>query len=117
MKLGMIAEPKEESFVKAAERGLAFLEFCINVGSKADEFLSSVPELVKYSNQTNVGIGSVGRWGADRILPDGSLNDEEVNLSYKLIDAASELSCANFVCGCNYVESLSYYRNCQVAIQ
>ncbi len=116
MKLGIIASPKVESFAEAASIGLEFLEFCINVNSDVDEFLRDVEKLKIASQQTGVAVGSIGRWGSDRIGKNGII-EEELKRSYQLIDAAANLGCGNFVCGCNYVEELSYYENCTLAIE
>ncbi|MFC0328576.1 sugar phosphate isomerase/epimerase family protein [Paenibacillus sepulcri] len=115
MKLGIIASPEAASFHQAKEIGLEFLEFCINIGSDLDAFIASVPVLKEASGQTGVQVGSVGRWGTDRIAKEGIV-EEELQASYALIDAASELGCRNFVCGVNYVEELSYYENVTLAI-
>ncbi|MBO7748695.1 sugar phosphate isomerase/epimerase [Paenibacillus sp. MWE-103] len=116
MKLGIIADPKAESFDYAAGLGLEFVEFCINVGVPAEEFAVKVPELKAASARAGVAVGSIGRWGADRIAKDGSIVEEELQASYTLIDACQELGCPVFVCGANYVEELSYYENVRAAI-
>ncbi|QHT63508.1 sugar phosphate isomerase/epimerase [Paenibacillus lycopersici] len=116
MKLGIIAEPKAESFDYAAGLGLEFLEFCINVGVPAGDFAAVVPELKAASARTGVAVGSIGRWGPDRIAKDGSIIEEELQASYTLIDACQELGCPVFVCGANYIEERSYFENVQSAI-
>lgn len=115
MKLGIIAHPQPESFEQARAYGLDFVEFCINVGADTEAFVASVPALKQASEQTGVGVASVGRWGADRIGANGVL-EEELEISYSLIRAASDLGCPNFVCGVNLVEELSFYDNCRYAI-
>lgn len=116
MKLGIIADPKEISFKMASEKELSFLEFCINIGYNLEEFISDVENIKAWIAKYNVKVGSIGRWGSDRIDKEGKIIDEELKISYKLIDVASELGCPNFVCGCNYIEELSYYENCTAAI-
>lgn len=116
MKLGIIADCKAESFDKARAKGLEFLEFCINVGHDPSVLTDQIPQLKEAMARTGVSVGSIGRWGSDRIAPDGSLVEEELQASYRLIDAAAELSCPNFVCGVNYLEGLSFYQNCTSAI-
>jgi len=116
MKLGLIGNPDEDTFRKAKEKGLDFVEFCINVNSDVDSFLNDVGMIAKLSGNYEVGIQSIGRWGADRISPTGII-EEELQISYQLIDAASQLNCGNFICGCNYVDTLSYYENCSLAIE
>lgn len=116
MELGIIGAPKEESFRYASEKGLSFLEFCLNIGYNLDEFFGNLEEIKRWINKYNVKVASIGRWGTDRIDKAGNIIEEELQISYKLIDAASELGCKNFVCGCNYIEELSYYENCTAAI-
>ncbi|MDP4085930.1 MAG: sugar phosphate isomerase/epimerase [Bacillota bacterium] len=117
MKIGIIGLPNEESFKNAAEKGLEFLEFCINVNSNIEEFINSIDLIKQWIEKYDVSVGSIGRWGSDRIDSKGNVNKDELEISYKLIDAASELNCQNFVCGCNYIHELSYYENCQAAIE
>lgn len=117
MKLGIIRLPREESFIMAQSKGLDFLEFCINKGYETDDFFNSVGSLKAWSIQYNVAIGSIGRWKSERIDAKGKVIEAELELSYRLIDAALELGCPNFVCGCNYVDELSYYENCTAAME
>jgi sugar phosphate isomerase/epimerase len=117
MKLGMIALPKEESFISAQQKGLDFLEFCINTNHDADGFLGSIKGIRECMEEYGVVVQSIGRWKSERINRDGSLNEAELELSYRLIDAADFLGCSNFVCGCNYIEELSYYQNCTSAME
>ncbi|MFC4777020.1 sugar phosphate isomerase/epimerase family protein [Paenibacillus sp. GCM10023252] len=116
MKLGIIAARQTESFDEARELGLQFVEFTCNVSDDLTPFFSSIPELRAASERTGVAVGSIGRWGPDRIAADGTVIEEELQMSYALIDAAVELQCPVFVCGCNYVEERSYYENVTSAI-
>ncbi len=116
MELGIIGPPVEESFKKAAKKELDFLEFCINIGHDTQSFFNNVENFKKWIGQYKVKVGSIGRWGSDRIDKEGNIIEEELELSYRLIDVANELACKNFVCGCNYIEGLSYYENSTAAI-
>lgn len=116
MQLGIIAGYQEKDFKMASEKGLSFLEFCINVGSNTQDFFDSIESIKEWSKQYQVGVQSIGRWGTDRIDQKGALVEEELQVSYQLIDAAAALGCPNFVCGCNYIEDLSFYENCTSAI-
>lgn len=116
MKLGIIASPNADSFEYAAGNGLEFVEFCINVEQNVQQFASRVPELKAAGERFGVKVGSIGRWGSDRIAKDGSVVEDELQASYALIDAASELGCPVFVCGANYVEERSYFENVASAI-
>ena len=73
MKLGRIAAPREESFLRAKELGLEFLEFCEDVNRDHEQFLKDVPQLRKWSGETGVAVGSIGRWGAEKFDAEGNL--------------------------------------------
>lgn len=79
--------------------------------------MGNLTKIAEWSKKYKVGVQSIGRWGADKIDSEGKLLDDELKNSYRLIDAASELQCTNFVCGCNYVNVLSYYENSRLAIE
>lgn len=123
MKLGIIAKPVEESFIMAKEKGLEFLEFCIN-GRVDNNSTENVKELYAninlikgYIEKYNVSVGSIGRWGSNRIDVDGNVIEEELEAAKILIDCASAFGCKNFISGCNYVDSLSLYDNYTAAIK
>ncbi len=116
MKLGIIATVEEQSFVEAKRRGLSFLEFCVNEGDDVDAFCDRQEQIVQWSKQYGIEIGSIGRWKSERIDKNGEIIAEELDRCRKLIDAASTLECPSFVVGCNYVEELSFYANCTAAI-
>lgn len=124
MKLGMIAgarvdnwEQLEQSFRTAQQKGLSFLEFCVNIGQDCTAFLAKAEELKTLIDSYGVGVGSIGRWGTDKIDTDGNLIEDELKNSFLLIDAAAQLGCKVFNTGVNYVEGLSYYQNITCAIQ
>lgn len=119
MKLGIIANDFERAdFERAEKLGLSFLEFCINcnTGDRYKDFYSRADEINKYIAETGVFVGSVGRWGVEKINPDGSINETEFEIDSVLIKAAAKINCDVFVCGCNYLEDFSFYENCQFAI-
>ncbi|MDT0145588.1 sugar phosphate isomerase/epimerase [Priestia aryabhattai] len=116
MQLGIIAKPTEESFQNAEQKELDFVELCINEGHDVEEFYRNKKQLAQWKDKYGVNVGSIGRWKSIRINPQGRVIEDELQKCFKLIDVASELECANFVSGCNYVEELSYYENCSAAI-
>lgn len=117
MQLGIISKGFEKKdFERVSSLGLSFLELCINVGVNVEDFTSQTDKVNTRIKETGVAIGSIGRWGTDRILPDGTFNDSELNSDLLLIEAAGKVGCTNFICGCNYIESLSYFENCRLAI-
>lgn len=122
MKLGIIANCDkemfgEEVFRSAKEKGLEFLEFCINDGKDINTYISETPKLKDYLQKYNLEIGSVGRWGSTRILNDGTINCAELETEKALIKWCFEIGCKVYVTGCNYIESLSLYENITSAIR
>lgn len=115
MKLGIIASPDRGGFEWAKGLGLSFVEFDINVGQDAQAFYDRVPELKAASAETGVAVGAVGRWGGQKISADG-LVEAEVEANCTLVRAAAALGSPVFITGCNFVEELSYYDNCRLAI-
>ena len=113
MNLGIIGWIDEESFQKAKQRGLEFIE--LDVNNRAEEFLSHIDQIKEYSARYEMAIGAVGRWGSDRICENG-ICEEELELEYRLVEATAQLGCNVYITGCNYVESLSYFENCKFAI-
>ena len=116
MKLGIIRNWDEGSFIWAAERSLDFLEFCVNAGYDVNEFCEKVPTLKEYIAKYGVSVGAVGRFGTSKLDADGNISEEETRYSCKLIDAAVELGCPVYVTGCNYVNTMSFFDNCARAI-
>ncbi len=117
MKLGIIEAPGEKGFQHAAQFGLSFVEYCINVGQDVSKFAARVNELEKLSSQYDIAVGSIGRWGTDKVNKDGSLIEEEVQNSFRLVDVCAALGTGVFNTGVNFVEELSHYANVTAAIQ
>ncbi len=113
MKLGRIAWFEEADFQGAKDRGMEFIE--LDVNDRAEMFLENVETIRGRSEKYQMPIGAVGRWGSRRICREGICR-EELELECRLIDAAARLDCGIYITGCNYVEELSYYENCTLAI-
>lgn len=121
MKLGIIMSPEAESFRKAKELGLDFLEFDCNPeeywGGPVDKLAEKQEELKKASEETGVEVGAVGRW-ASRILDDkGQIIEAEWNNVRTVIDFGAYLGAKHYLCSVNYVEGISYYQNITAAIK
>lgn len=117
MKLGIIAAPNELSFQRAKQKGLDFIEICVNEGQNVEEFYQNRNKLEEWKAEYGISIGSIGRWKSLRVGTKGEVIEEELERCFRLIDVASELGSPNFVSGCNYVEELSYFENCSAAIK
>lgn len=116
MQLGIIAEPTKESFIMAQSKKLSFIELCINIDKDVKAFAETVNQLNDWVSQYGVQIGSIGRWGSDRIDEKGKPIEEELKKEYMLIDACHALGCPVYITGCNEQASLTYLNNCQAAI-
>ena len=114
MKLGIIGWFDEVSFQLAANQNLEFMELCVN--DAAEAFLTMLEQTKLYSEQYDLPIASLGRWGADKIDASGCIIESELALEYQLIEAAAYLECPIYVTGCNFIETLSYFENVKAAI-
>lgn len=117
MKLGIISgcAYQPEDFFKAKERGLSFLEYCVNIGCDWEAFVHSADSIIQSTKETGVTVGSVGRWGSDRITKDG-INAEELKIDKALLETAAKIGSPVYVVGCNYIPESSLYENCTMAI-
>lgn len=115
MKLGIITSPDTEGIRYVASKGLKYAEFCYNVGNDVTLLENAVPELQAAMRETGVSLGSLGRWGAKKTAPDGSMIESEWTDTCRLIDIAAEFGCPVFNTGVNYVDELPYLVNIECA--
>lgn len=116
MKLGIINGWDEGNFKYVKDKGLEAVEFCINFGNDTALFLSRAAEIKGYSEKYGIAVGSMGRWGMDRIDEKGEIIPSALQDDKNLIDAASVIGCPVYNVGINYIDSMSFYDNCQNAI-
>lgn len=120
MKLGMIMPFSADSFEKAKELGLDFVEFDLNHpnywGVNMDSILPQTGEIKAAMERTGVAVGGVGRWGSQIIAADGSLIEHELDEVKKAIDFAASVGCENYLVSCNYAPELTYYKNLTASI-
>lgn len=117
MILGMINDYSEKGFKEVRRFGLDAIEFCLNWDVDSDEALSRKEEIKGYSEKYNVKVGSIGRWGMNRIDENGAPLPEALHHDKNLIDLASYLGSPVYNVGCNYAEKFGYYENCDFAIR
>ena len=121
MKIGMICSNTEDkygpqAFAKIQELGLDFIEVCCNFDPDNEQFLANVKQTKKLVEDTGITIGSVGRWNLCA-NQGGVIVAEELDKNIRLMNAAAEVGCPVFVCGCNYDPSISRYKNYGAAIE
>ena len=121
MKLGIIMPPKPESFEKAKALGLDFVEFDCNptdfFGVPTAGLLAAKEELKAASESTGVEVGAVGRWASHILDENGQVVPAEWEDVKAVIDLGAFLGAKYYLCSCNYVKSLSYYKNITAAIK
>ena len=121
MKLGIIMPPKPDSFQKAKELGLDFVEFDCNptsfFGVPVSELDAAKEELKAASESTGVEVGAVGRWASPVLGPDGEPDPDEWAQVKAVIDFGAYLGAKHYLCSVNYVKELSYYKNITAAIK
>ena len=117
MKLGIINDWSEDGFRYVKEKGLEAIEFCVNYYSDSKAFLEKAPQVAQLSKKYGIPVGSTGRWGATRLDEKGNIIEKALQEDKDIIEAASIMGCPIFNTGCNWTEGLSYYENCQRAIE
>ena len=121
MKLGIIMPPKPDSFQKAKELGLDFVEFDCNptsfFGVPVSELDAAKEELKAASESTGVEVGAVGRWASPVLGPDGEPDPDEWAQVKAVIDFGAYLGAKHYLCSVNYVKELSYYKNITATIK
>lgn len=122
MKLGIIGASYPDrygpvAFEEVGKLGLDFIEVCCNFDPDTDEFIARASETRKLVEQTGIKIGSVGRWNLENVNRGGVIDPVQLDKNIRLMNAAAEVGCPVFVCGCNYDGDVSRYKNYGVAIE
>ena len=117
MRIGQIYSYNDPAYFHDAKaNGLEFIEVCCNFAPDNEAFIAAVDKIKQGINETGVDVSSVGRWNHEMMVS-GKI-DAEQQASYKaLLDAAIEVGAKTFVCGANYDDSISLFRNYSNAIE
>lgn len=115
MKLGIISGFDAGSFDYVKSLGLSFIESCRNDDGEAQSFIDNAASIKENIARTGIPIASVGRWNSSP-NDGGKYNEQQMNLQYALMDAAIEVGSPVFVCGCNYDNGISLFRNYSFAV-
>lgn len=116
MKLGIINGYSASSFDYVKSIGLDFIEVCRNDDNEAADFIAKADSVKAEIKRTGLPIQSVGRWNCISNVG-GRLDADKLALQKGLLDAAIKVGSPNFVCGINYDDSVSLYRNLTIAIE
>ncbi len=116
MRLGRIQNNyTSQGFDKVKEQGLEFIEICCNNAEEAHALITAKNDIRAHIKRTGIDVSCIGRWNHN-ILKNGEINTESKENYIALLDTAIELGAKTFVCGCNYDETVSLFRNYQNAI-
>lgn len=115
MQLGMIHGFDSAAFDYVKRKSLSFIEICRNYDREAEDFISAVDDVRRNMERTGVRIASVGRWNS-KPNAGGSLDRDVLERNLRLLDAAHAVGAPVFVCGCNYAQEISLYRNYMFAV-
>ncbi len=116
MKLGMIRYPNSESFDYLQKRGLSFMECCCNFDPDSKNFIENKDQIKADIARTGVPVQSVGRWNSAPNVG-GMIDKDVMDLNLALLRAAVDVGAKVFVCGCNYDDNISLYKNYGAAIE
>lgn len=116
MRLGRIQNNyTAEGFDLVKNSGLSFIEICCNSAEEATQLIHAQEKVRTEIARTGIDVSSVGRW-CHSLQAGGRLDEEKKQNYFALLDTAIALGARTFVCGCNYDESVSLYRNYENAI-
>ena len=117
MKLGMINNgPTKESLDYVKSLGLSFIEICNNDNGESKAFSDGYEKTAALVKEAGLTFGSIGRWNS-AMNAGGKVNEEEFAIVSRNLDNAIDAGCPSFVCGCNYDNSISLFRNYSAAIE
>lgn len=117
MKLGMINNQFTlESYQQVKQRGLSFVEICCNYDKDTQALRDAVPQIQENLRVTGLVIGSVGRWNS-QVNRGGKLDEQQFSTVKCNLDSAVAVGAPVFVCGFNYDDSVSRFRNYCAAVE
>lgn len=116
MHLGIINGWSDGCLKAVHDKGLKWVEFCVNHNYDSAEVLAEKERIAESCRKYDVRVGSIGRWGMKRIDENGQIIPEALAHDKNCIDLASYLGCPVFNAGCNEVEGKSFMENCDIAV-
>ncbi len=117
MRLGRIYfDHTAEGYKKVKENGLDFVEICCNYDKDVEWVVGEREYFKNIVEESGVEIGCLGKWNHE-LLVNGTVDRVKLDSYVKLLDTAAYLGAKTFVCGCNYDDSISLYKNYTNAIE
>ena len=115
MRLGRICKFGDQEFEMVRASGLEFIEICCNNPQETEALISAKEDVKERIKRTGIEISCVGRWN-HTVQQNGKIDAEQAERYVALMETAIELGAKTFVCGCNYDDSISLFRNYENAI-
>ena len=116
MRLGRIQNNyTQEGFDLVKNSGLQFVEICCNNAEEAAKLIGAKDSVKAQIARTGIDVSCVGRWNHD-VQVNGKSDADQKAQYLTLLDTAIDLGAKTFVCGCNYDDSISLFRNYENAI-
>jgi len=94
---------------------LEFIEICCNNQAEAEKLIANKENIKAEIARTGIDVSCVGRWNHD-INVGGKIDADRLGVYLAQLDAAIELGAKTFVCGCNYADEVSLYKNYTLAL-
>jgi sugar phosphate isomerase/epimerase len=117
MRLGRIhLSHSGEAFDEIKDEGLSFIEICCNNLSDMKSVVADEKTIKENILRTGIEVSAVGRWNHTVNLG-GSLDREELDAYFELIDSAIRLGAGTFVAGINKCPEVSLYKNYTLAVE
>ena len=116
MRLGRIQNNyTREGFELVKAQGLDFIEICCNSQADAEKLIAAKDSVKALIGETEIDVSCVGRWNHD-VQQEGRIVPERLENYISLLDTAIELGAKTFVCGINYNDRISLFKNYENAI-
>ncbi len=115
MRIGRIANWYGKGFGYVKDAGLEFVEMCCNSAEEAAGVVRDKDVIRAELAKAELPFSCLGRWNHD-IQQNGKIDPDKVPSYLDLLDTAVVLGAKTFVCGCNYDNSISLFRNYENAI-
>jgi len=117
MRLGRIyGDHTAEGYKRVKENGLDFVEICCNYDNDIEMVNQNRDAIKNACEVSGIDLSCLGKWNHS-LLKDGKIDLVQLENYKQLLETAVYLGAKTFVCGCNYDDSISLYKNYTNAIE
>lgn len=116
MRIGRIQNNYTEAgFDLVKDTGLSFIEICCNNQAEAEKLINAKNDIKAQIERTGIDVSCIGRWNHD-INVGGKIDEDKKQVYLQQLETAIELGAKTFVCGVNYADNVSLYKNYTLAL-